>query len=208
MAMEERFNPTRMELLKARARSKLAKKGHSLLKQKRDALVLEFFKILKKASDLRGRLNAQMKISYAALAIAESHHGVVEVESAAMAASRAPKVKVDVRNVMGVRIPTVEVASDEHSEDFSSRIISSNAKIDGAADSFKEALHMVVKLAETENAIRKLIKEIEKTKRRVNSLEYIIIPRLASQAKLISFRLDEMERDSFFMLKMMKKKLG
>ncbi|OIO21945.1 V-type ATP synthase subunit D [Candidatus Micrarchaeota archaeon CG11_big_fil_rev_8_21_14_0_20_47_5] len=205
--VEERFNPTRMELLKSRARAKLAKKGHSLLKQKRDALVLEFFRILKKASDLRGQLNAHMKKAYSSIAIAQSYHGVFEVEAASMSSERAPKVKINVRNVMGVKIPSVEVSGNGNGES-EKNLLASNAKIDEAADNFKEALQMVVKLAETENSIRKLIREIEKTKRRVNSLEYIVIPSLAAKAKLISFRLDEMERDAFFMLKMTKKKLA
>jgi len=101
----------------------------------------------------------------------------------------------------------VEVSGNGNGES-EKNLLASNAKIDEAADNFKEALQMVVKLAETENSIRKLIREIEKTKRRVNSLEYIVIPSLAAKAKLISFRLDEMERDAFFMLKMTKKKLA
>ncbi|MEM2963601.1 MAG: V-type ATP synthase subunit D [Candidatus Anstonellales archaeon] len=206
--MEERINPTRMELLKARQRTKLATKGHSLLKQKRDALVLEFFNLLKKAADLREILNSHMKMAYAALAIAESCHGEVEVEAAAMTVSRAPKIQIEVKNVMGVLIPSVTVEALPPQEiDFEGRFLTSSAKIDEASEAFKKALDMIVKLAETESAMRRLIKEIEHTKRRVNSLEYIIIPRLKLQARTIAFYLEEMERNSFFMLKMIKKKL-
>jgi len=101
--MAENPNPTRMELLKAKTRVKLAKNGHKLLKQKRDALVMEFFKILSKAQDLRSELNAQMKIAYTALAVAQAYHGMQEIESAALAVKRAPGVRVEVRNIMGVK---------------------------------------------------------------------------------------------------------
>jgi V/A-type H+-transporting ATPase subunit D len=207
--MADNPNPTRMELLKARNRIKLARKGHKLLKQKRDALVLEFFKILGKAKDMRSELGAQMKRCYSALAVAQAYHGASEVENAAMSVRRAPGVSVEVRNIMGVKIPHIE--SQEVSANLMERgytIVGTSAKIDEVAEGFEKALDMIVKLAETENAIRRLIREIEKTKRRVNALEFVMIPRLEAQSKLIQFRLEEMERDSFVMLKTIKRKLN
>lgn len=197
-----------MELLKSRARTKLARKGHKLLKQKRDALILEFFKILEKAKDLRTELNEEMRKSYEAMAVAQAYHGINEVENVAMAVSRAPLVGIEVRNVMGVKIPSISAEMTQKpllERGYS--IVGTSAKIDDATESFEKALMLVVRLAETENAIRKLIREIEKTKRRVNALEYVLLPKLDSQTKLISFRLEEMERDSFVMLKMIKRKL-
>ena len=97
-----------MELLKAKTRVQLARKGHKLLKQKRDALVLEFFKILGKAQDLRTDLNARMKGAYGSLAVAQAYHSMQEIESASLAVKRAPGVHVEVRNIMGVRIPAIE----------------------------------------------------------------------------------------------------
>jgi len=206
--MAENPNPTRMELLKAKTRVKLARKGHKLLKQKRDALVLEFFKILGKAQDLRSDLNARMKNAYGALAVAQAYHSMQEIEQAAMAVKRAPDVHVEVRNIMGVKIPTLEAAEPKKlllARGYS--VVGTSAKIDEVADSFEHVLDIIFKLSETENGIRRLILEIEKTKRRVNSLEFVMIPRLEMQAKLISFRLEEMERDSFVMLKTIKRKL-
>ncbi len=206
--MAENPNPTRMELLKAKSRVKLARKGHKLLKQKRDALVMEFFKILSKAQDLRSELNAQMKKAYTALAVAQAYHGMQEIESAALAVKRAPGVKVEVRNIMGVKIPSLEASQAEKQlMDRGYSVVGTSAKIDEVAEAFEKATDLVFKLSQTENAIRRLILEIEKTKRRVNSLEFVMIPRLEQQAKLISFRLEEMERDSFVMLKTIKRKL-
>jgi len=206
--MAENPNPTRMELLKAKTRVKLARKGHKLLKQKRDALVLEFFKILGKAQDLRSELNSRMQNAYGSLAVAQAYHSMQEIEEAAMAVKRAPNVHVEVRNIMGVKIPTLEASEPKKlllARGYS--IVGTSAKIDEVADSFEHVLDLIFKLSETENGIRRLILEIEKTKRRVNSLEFVMIPRLEGQAKLISFRLEEMERDSFVMLKTIKRKL-
>lgn len=207
--MGEQFNPTRMELLKAKEKIKLARKGHKLLKQKRDALILEFFKILERAKDLRGELNAQARKAYEAVAVAQAYHGSFEVEAAALAVQRAPTIIVSVRNIMGVKIPSIQ-AGGVREKSLLERgygVMGSSAKIDEAAQSFERALVMVVQLAETENALKKLIREIEKTKRRVNALEYVVIPRLTEQARLILFRLDEIERESFFTLKMVKRKM-
>lgn len=206
--MAENFVPTRMELLKARARIKLAKNGHKLLKQKRDALVLEFFKILKKAQDLRGELNAAMTEAYSSMAVAQAYHGMAEIESAALSTKKLGGVHIEVRNIMGVKIPRIAAAQLERGLlNRGYGVLGTSAKIDEAADNFEKATDLLLKVAETENAIRKLIREIEKTKRRVNALEFVLIPRLTSQAKLISFRLEEMERDSFVMLKSIKRKL-
>ena len=203
------FTPTRMELIKTKERIALATKGHKLLKQKRDALILEFFKILKKAQDLRGQLAKKMVGAYQSIALAEIYHSIYELESVSINLRKQIDIDIDVKNVMGVKIPSIDVAMQE--KHFMSlptySVAATSAKIDSAVDNFDEVLKMVVKLAETETAIKRLIMEIEKTKRRVNALEYVLIPRLDEQKKMIAFRLDEMERDSFVSLKTIKRKL-
>ncbi len=209
MAIEEAVKPTRMELLNTKNKIKLAEKGHRLLKQKRDVLILEFFAILEKAKDLRGNLNTQMAGAYRSLAVAEAYHGIFEVENAAMAVSKASNVEISVKNVMGVRVPDIRgryVTKTAFERGYG--IVGTSAKIDEAAGSFEESLATVIELAKTENALKKLLREIEKTKRRVNALEYIVMPRLRRQSKYISMRLDEMERETFFTLKMIKKRLA
>jgi len=114
-----------------------------------------------------------------------------------------------VRNVMGLKISKIESQSHDV-KPLTQRgysIVGTSAKIDDSAESFTRALGLIIRLAETENAIRKLIREVEKTKRRVNALEFVLIPRLTEQAAQIQFRLEEMERDSFVMLKTIKRKL-
>jgi len=206
--MAEKANPTRMELLKTKSRIKLAKNGHNLLKQKRDALIMEFFKILKKAKDLRGELNEKMGVAYKSLSVAHAYHPTFELESISFSVEEDTGLEVKARNVMGVSIP--EISSELEEKKFGERgysIMGTSAKIDDVVDNFGEVLRLVMTLAETETAIRRLIKEIEKTKRRVNALEFVVLPRLEQQRDEIIFRLEEMERDSFVSLKVIKRRL-
>ncbi|MEM3362093.1 MAG: V-type ATP synthase subunit D [Candidatus Anstonellaceae archaeon] len=208
--MAENISPTRMELLNTRKRIKLAYQGHKLLKQKRDVLILEFFKILSKAKDLRAELAEQIKIAYRAIALAQAYHVIADVQNIAISLSPLKPVKIDVKNIMGIKIASVE-ADEVVTKPLLQRgysLIGSSAKIDEAVEEFSKTLNLIVKLAEIENATRRLISEIEKTKRRVNALEFVLIPRLSQQEKLIQFQLEEMERDSFVMLKSIKRKLS
>jgi len=202
-------NPTRMELIQTKERIKLAQTGHKLLKQKRDALILEFFKILKKAEDLRGNLAKKVAEGYRSLAFAETYHNLQELSKVSLDLHKELDIDITVKNVMGVKIPDLHIRMvHTHFLDLPTySVASTSAKIDTAVEDFNEILRMTIKLAETETAIKRLILEIEKTKRRVNALEYILIPRLDEQRRMISFRLDEMERDSFVSLKSIKRKL-
>jgi V/A-type H+-transporting ATPase subunit D len=202
-------NPTRMELIKIKERIALARKGHKLLKQKRDALILEFFKILKKAQDLRGELSAKMKEGYSAVLMAGTYHSVWQLGSVSLNLKKDIDIDIEVKNVMGVKIPylTTQMESRHFMELPTYSVAGTSAKIDQAVERFDEVLKIVIKLAESETAMKKLIVEIEKTKRRVNALEFVLIPQLEETQRMISFRLDEMERDSFVSLKSIKRKL-
>jgi V/A-type H+-transporting ATPase subunit D len=206
--VEEEIKTTRLELIETRNKIRLATSGHKLLKQKRDVLVMEFFKIMKKAKDLRQELNGQMDSAFKAMALAQAYHGIAEVENISLAVKQAPNVSVKSVNVMGVRIPEIEGADvTKNLKDRGYSLVGSSAKIDETVSSFESGLDMVIKLAETENALKKLIKEIEKTKRRVNALEFVVLPGLEERKRYISMRLDEMEREQFISLKTIKKKL-
>ncbi|MCR4368684.1 MAG: V-type ATP synthase subunit D [archaeon] len=206
--MAEEVKTTRLELIETRNKIRLAENGHKLLKQKRDVLVLEFFKILKEAKDLRSELNSRMSDAYFALGMAQAYHGFLEVENISLGIKKASNVQVESKNIMGVHIPSIkgEYVSKGASERGYS-IQGTSAKIDEAATAFEKSLEIIIKLAETENALKKLIKEIEKTKRRVNALDYIMIPNLKNSAKYIVMRLEEMEREQFISLKTIKAKL-
>lgn len=201
--------PTRMELIKTKDRIILAKKGYDLLKKKRDALILEFFKVLKKAQNLRSELIKKMPAAYKAVALVGLYHSAAEVENISLNLRRKIDLDIDIKNVMGIKIPTMqsEVEDRRLYEHPAYSVSGTSAKMDDAAEQFNEILKIVIALAETETAIKRMIGEIEKTKRRVSALEFIVIPRLDHQKREISFRLDEMERDSFVSLKVIKRKL-
>jgi len=204
----ERIKPTRMELIKLKQRIKLAKEGHKLLKQKRDALILEFFRILREAGDLQGELYKQLNAAYGALASAEIQHGALALECIALAVDAIDKkgLRVTSKNIMGVKVPEVselEVIKSLLTRE--SSVLEGSAKIDEVMKHFEKALDLVLQIAEKETAIRRLLKDIEKTKRRVNAIEFILIPRSEEQLAYISMRLDEIERESFFALKRIKK---
>ncbi len=192
-----------MELMKIKDKKKLAARGHKLLKQKRDALIMEFFKIYSKASDLRDKLNEELFKAYQQMAVVEVRHGPLILSMAAEGMDEPYMVEVRERNVMGVRIP--EVQKQKGGESMYSTL-ATDYSIDEIVTSFKKILEMVMELAESENALKRIIREIEKTKRRVNALEYIIMPKLDKEGKEITLRLEEMERESFFVLKQLKSK--
>jgi len=201
----EFFNPTRMELINAKKKIRLAEKGHGLLKKKRDALIIEFFKILKKAKDQRSVLNKIIKEAYKCMLTAELTYDKARIDSVVLSAERHASVFAESRNIMGLKIPLIKVEGEKGS---SYELNIPAPSLRKARMLFREAIKMVIEVAETETALKRLIREIEKTKRRVNALEFIVIPRLKFQARTIMFRLEEMERDTFIMLKTLKRKMN
>jgi len=207
--MKEGIKPTRMELLNAKQKLALAQKGHTILKQKRDALVLEFFSIIRQAQDLRSQLDKQVLKAYKSLAVVEAFHGTVFLQTAALASKRAPQIDVFTKNIMGVKIPGIKgVFIHRTLFERGYPIVGSSAKFDEAVSDFEMALEYVIKLAETEAALKRLLKEIEKTNRRVNALEYNIQPDLKETIKDISQHLTLLESGLFFALKVTKRRLA
>ncbi|WP_062371387.1 V-type ATP synthase subunit D [Thermococcus guaymasensis] len=197
--------PTRMELLNLKRRISLAKKGHKLLKDKQDALVMEFFTIYDEALQLRRELNEKMAIAFETLTRAQVEAGTLPLREAALAVKPNKEIEMKKRNVMGVSVPLIEAESfKRNASERGYAFVSTSPFVDIAAEKFEEVLDLAVRLAEVEETLKRLAKEIEVTKRRVNALEYIIIPRMEATVKFIKQRLDEMERENFFRLKRVK----
>ena len=202
--MPQDIKPTRSELLKLKKQIRLARGGYSLLKKKRDGLILEFFEILKKAKTLRQELVEEYKIALEKINIARTLEGDLKIKSIAMAIKDIPDVKLTTKNIMGVKVPKIE--SSEIKKAFMERgygIYNSSA-IDEAAAAYEKVVEKIILAAEVETSMRKLLNEIEKTKRRVNALEFIVIPNLYKQKSFISLRLEEMERENIFRMKRIK----
>jgi len=201
----ENVRPTRLELLRTRRRIVVAKRGLNLLKLKRSALIAEFFSISREALRLRGDLQKRIARGYDAIRRAEMMEGPTRLENISMLLPDVMPVQVATKNVMGVRTPRVDRGS------FAPvpipALLDLPTSIDESIHHFQEIYQVVLDIAEKENALRRLLKEIEKTKRRASAIENVLIPRLEGVVRYIKFRFDEIERDSFSMLKTVKRKL-
>lgn len=202
----ENVRPTRIEMLRTRRRIAVAKKGLNLLKLKRTALIQEFFSLSREARELRGDLRKRIARGYASIRLAELLEGPIRLENVAMLLPRLHPVRVATKNVMGVRTPRVDAGA--YSPQSVPALLDLPASIDESVRHFQGIYRVVLHIAEKENAMRRLLQEIEKTKRRANAIENVLIPRLEATVRFIKFRFDEMERDSFSMLKTVKRKLG
>ncbi len=204
--MIEGINPTRMELLKLKDREKLAVKGHSLLKEKRNALIMEFFNILERVKGSRESVDETLKEAYRDLTAAQIVMGDLAVKKSAMSVKESVEVDIDSRSIMGVVVPVID--SDINQRTMVERgygFLDTSVKLDEAASKFEESIKLIIELGEIEKTIMLLAGEIESTKRRVNALEHIIIPKVGNTVKYIEMRLEEMERENFVRLKMIKK---
>jgi len=198
--------PTRIELIQIKKRIKLAARGLHLLKMKRSSLVLEFFSISKEVKGMRENLRSEVGTALNTLKAAEIMSGPMELERIAYM-SADTTVAIGLKNVMGVKIP--ELDSDYNQTILSDlyRSTSVPTPINDAINVFERVYRQIIEIAEKENSMRKLLIEIDKTKRRSNAIENILIPELSMVARYIRGRLDEIERDTFTNLKMIKKKL-
>ena len=201
----ENVRPTRLELLRIRRRIVVAQKGLKLLKLKRSALIAEFFSMSREAMRLRSDLQARIALGYAAIRMAEMMEGPTRLENISMLLPEVRPVIVSTKNVMGVRTPRLDrggyvpVAPRE--------LVDLPTAIQESIHHFQGIYQVVLDVAEKENALRRLLREIEKTKRRASAIENVLIPRLQDTVRYIKFRFDEIERDSFSMLKTVKRKM-
>ena len=202
--MAQDIKPTRSELLKVKKQIKLAQSGYSLLKKKRDGLILEFFEILKKAKTLRQELVEQYKVAFKKINIARTLEGDLKIKSTALAVKEIPDIKLQTRNIMGVKVPRVEHSEIKKALMERGYGAHTSAVIDEAAASYEKVVEKILLAAEVETSMRKLLNEIEKTKRRVNALEFVVMPRLSKVKAFIQLRLEEMERENIFRMKRIK----
>ena len=204
--MPQDIKPTRSELLRVKKQIKLAKSGYNLLKKKRDGLILEFFEVLKKAKTLRQELVDEYKPALEKINIARALEGDLKVKSIAMAINDIPEIKLETKNIMGVKVP--KISSSEIKKAFMERgyAVYNSSAVDEAASAYEKVVEKIILAAEVETSMRKLLNEIEKTKRRVNALEFVVMPNLGKAKSFIQLRLEEMERENIFRMKRIKVK--
>jgi V/A-type H+-transporting ATPase subunit D len=197
--------PTRSELIQLKRKIRLSERGYNILKMKRDGLILEFFNVLDKAKtcreDLQGKYNKAARMSD----LANTVEGSISLKAAAFSVRETPSIVLRPKNVMGVVVPQIE-ASKVRKGLFERGygLLATSSVMDETATAYEELVDSIVRSAEIETTMKRLLDEIESTKRRVNALEFKVIPELTAARDFIKMRLDEMEREELFRLKKIK----
>ena len=197
------INPTRMELLILKKKLAGAQRGHKLLKDKQDGLMKKFMEIIHSAKDEREKVEKILANAFGKMLIASAMTNPVELVSALNYTKCVSSLDVETKNVMSVRIP--EFTYNLEGEINSYGYTQTTGDLDEALKAFYEALPFLVKLSEIEKTAEALAAELETTRRRVNALEYKIVPDMQETIKFIQLKLDEMERATILVSMRMKK---
>jgi len=195
--------PTKGNLIRAKGTLSLSRQGYELLDKKRNILVREMMALIERAGVIQQRIQQLYKEAYEALQSANITIGIAEVEQLGFAVPEERSVKVKVRSVMGVEIPTVDMEPYDLKPRYG--FSRTNLALDMAYKRFLEVKHMTVEYAEVENAIYRLAVNIRKTQKRANALKNIMIPRYEKITRDIQEFLDEKDREEFTRLKMIKR---
>ena len=181
-------NPTRMELSKLKKRLTTSMRGHKLLKDKRDDLMKKFLELIRENMELRTRLEEKMAQVYAGFVAAGAAMDDAILQEALMLPQRQVYASVKTKNVMSVNVPDFEFTdtSDEKRDIYPYGFAFTSGELDASVDALQEVLPLMLQLAQAEKTVQLLAEEIEKTRRRVNALEYVQIPTLQETIKSIT----------------------
>jgi V/A-type H+-transporting ATPase subunit D len=181
-----------MELLKLRKRTAIAQRGHKLLKDKLDELMKQFLALVRESGSLRVEVEERLAEAYLIFAIARSELITEEMEEAFMLPAMDLDLEVQDRQIMGVHVPHFHVRMEGEYDCYG--LATTPTAFDAALQLYRDLVPMLVELAEVEYGISLMATEIEKTRRRVNALEHVLIPSLQETVTYITMKLDEMER--------------
>ena len=189
-----KVNPTRIALLRLKKELKVAKKGHKLLKDKRDGLVKKFMAVIYETRDLRQSVEERLGSAFDSYTRATSLIAKAALDTALMVPNAKIDLEVDIKSVMSVKIPEFKV--DKSGSAFSYGMLETTGDLDNAMVKFDTIFVDILKLAQLEKTAENLAEEIEKTRRRVSALENVRIPNLEETIKFITMQLDERNRDA------------
>ncbi|MEM0217220.1 MAG: V-type ATP synthase subunit D [Candidatus Nezhaarchaeales archaeon] len=206
MSSRVELKPTRMELINLRRRKRLAERGLALLKEKRDALVMELLSLAKEYQTVMLEVREKMENAMSYLALAKANLGMYKLNE--VIASLKPQVTIDVksRSIMGVVTPMFKALPSADTNIPPYNLIGTSSYLDEATKAFRDAFMSVIRLAEIQAVARRIAEEVEKAKRRVNALENVVIPTIERNIKYIELYLDERAREDIFRLRLLKKK--
>ena len=188
-------NPTRMELTRLKGRLRTAQRGHKLLKDKRDEMVRRFMQLIRENKSLREQVEKELGVALTSFTMASLSMSEEEMNAALLAPARKGEIEVSLENIMSVNVPKIEFEEHEVVNSFYPYgMLGTVGELDVAVDKLASVLPSLVKLAQLEKTCNMLADEIEKTRRRVNALEYVMIPQMEETIKYITMKLDENER--------------
>ena len=187
-------NPTRMELRRLKNRLKTAVRGHKLLKDKSDEMVRRFMLYIRENKRLREEVEGELQAALNSFMLARATASDATIEEAVAMPGTTVRLKTSSKNVMSVEVPVFEIEKGEESELYPYSFASVTSELDDAIASLSKLMPKLLKLAEVEKTCNMLADEIEKNRRRVNALEYVMIPQLEETIKYITMKLDENER--------------
>jgi V/A-type H+-transporting ATPase subunit D len=191
-----RVNPTRMELSRLKKRLQVARRGHKLLKDKLDELMKKFLDLVRKNKELRETVEEMLMQVHQNFLIARAVMSSEGLEASLMLPKQSISLEVSTQNIMSVDVPVLNYKTSNHDESsiYPYGFATTSGELDGAIAALSKALPYMLELAQTEKSAQLLAQEIEKTRRRVNALEYVMIPQLSETIKYITMKLDENER--------------
>ena len=194
---QTRVNPTRMELTRLKRSLATAVRGHKLLKDKRDEMMRQFIGLIRKNKELREDVERELQSALKGFVIARGTMPAETLEEAILYPARQITVEAGLQNVMSVEVPKLQLQElGEKSGALPYGFAFTSAELDGAIATMAEILPKMLQLAEIEKSCNRLADEIEKTRRRVNALEYVMIPQMEENIRYITMKLDENERGS------------
>jgi V/A-type H+-transporting ATPase subunit D len=205
----EEVRPTRAELLERKQQIGLAQQGMDLLKQKRDALLIEFMGVMDETLRLSDSLQKHTREAQYSLAVAQAVDGTVALRSAGLATKGEIVIDLTGTKIMGVSVPVVTKGESPVKSSFTRgySVTGVSSRVDETAEKFEHILDVIIEYADIETRLKRLGEEINKTNRRVNALEQVTVPQLREQVGYISQTLDERAREDLFRLKKVKKKI-
>lgn len=200
MAEKLSVNPTRMELKRLKTRLKMAVRGHKLLKDKSDEMIRRFMEFANQNKALREQVEVQLKSALTTFVIAKAVSDDAVIQEAVAMPSKSVKIELDSQNVMSVEVPLISVKAGTEGDKYPYSFAGVTAELDNSVEVMNGLLESMVKLAEVEKTCNMLAIEIEKNRRRVNALEYVMIPQLEETIRFITMKLDENERSTIVRL--------
>lgn len=191
-------NPTRMELSKLKIRLKTATRGHKLLKDKQDELMQQFIEMIKQNKNLREKVEEKLKNSFKDFLLARGVMSDEILENAVAYPKEEISLNISTKNIMSVNVPkiTFNKKNTDETNIYPYGFAQTSADLDDAIDGLNNIMSELLELAQIEKACQLMADEVEKTRRRVNALEYMTIPQLKETIRFIQMKLDENERAS------------